>query len=132
MRLARLLDRLVDALKSARRRDRTVLAVLGAYLFVWTLYGVIAKSSQDLHPDMTELIAWSRDLAFGFPKHPPFAALVVRAWFAWFPIDDWTYYLLASLTATLALWIAWQLFADYLQPTKRVVALYLHSSISMR
>lgn len=125
MRLARLLDRLVDALKSARRRDRTVLAVLGAYLFVWTLYGVIAKSSQDLHPDMTELIAWSRDLAFGFPKHPPFAALVVRAWFAWFPIDDWTYYLLAVLTATLALWIAWQLFADYLQPTKRIVALCL-------
>jgi hypothetical protein len=99
---------------------------------VWTLYGVIAKSSQDLHPDMAELIAWSRHLAFGFAKHPPFAAVVVRAWFAWFPIDDWTYYLLASLTATLALWIAWQLFADYLQPTKRVVALYLHSSISMR
>ena len=74
---------------------------------------------------MTELIAWSRDLALGFPKHPPFAAIVVRAWFAWFPIDDWTYYLLAVLTATLALWIAWQLFADYLQPTKRIVALCL-------
>ncbi len=125
MRLARLLDRLVDALKSARRRDRTVLAVLAVYLCAWTLYGVIAKSSQDLHPDMTELIAWSRDLAFGFPKHPPFAAVVVRAWFAWFPIDDWTYYLLAVLTATLALWIAWQLFADYLQPSKRVVGLCL-------
>ena len=74
---------------------------------------------------MTELIAWSRDLAFGFPKHPPFAAIVVRAWFAWFPIDDWSYYLLAVLTATSALWIAWQLFADYLPPTKRVVGLCL-------
>ncbi|HVO92091.1 MAG TPA: glycosyltransferase family 39 protein, partial [Terriglobales bacterium] len=74
---------------------------------------------------MTELIAWSRDLAFGFPKHPPFAAIVVRGWFAWFPIDDWAYYLLATLTATTALWIAWQLFADYLPPTKRVVGLAL-------
>jgi hypothetical protein len=24
---------------------------------------------------MPELIAWSRDFAFGFPKHPPFAAI---------------------------------------------------------
>ncbi len=74
---------------------------------------------------MTELIAWSRDLAFGFPKHPPFAAIVVRGWFAWFPIDDWAYYLLAMLTATTALWIAWQLIADYLPPAKRVVGLCL-------
>jgi hypothetical protein len=124
LRLERLLDQLVDALKSARRRERTVLAVLAMYLFLWTLYGAIATSGQDLHPDMTELIAWSRDLAFGFPKHPPFAAVVVRAWFAWFPIG-WTYYLLAVLTTTSALWIAWQLFADYLPPAKRVVGLCL-------
>jgi hypothetical protein len=32
---------------------------------VWTLYGSIAKSSQDLHPDMVELISWSRDLGLG-------------------------------------------------------------------
>lgn len=125
MIFARLLDRLIDALKSVKRRELTVLIVLAAYLFAWTLYGVLAKSSQDLHPDMTELIAWSRNLAFGYPKHPPFAAIIVRAWFAWFPIEDWTYYLLAVLTATSALWIAWQLFADYLPPTKRIVALCL-------
>jgi hypothetical protein len=109
----------------ARQRDQAVLVVLGAYLLVWTLYGVIAKSSQDLHPDMTELIAWSRDLALGFPKHPPFAAIVVRGWFAIFPITDWTYYLLAILTPTLALWIAWQQFTDYLNPTKCLIALVL-------
>lgn len=102
-----------------------MLVALAGYLFVWTLYGVIAKSSQELHSDMTELIAWSRDLAFGFPKHPPFAAIIVRGWFAWFPIDDWAYYLLAMLMATTTLWTAWQLFADYLSPTKRVVGLCL-------
>jgi len=120
LELARPPDRLIGALESA-----AVLTVLAGYLSVWTLYGIIAKSNQDLHSDMTELIAWSRDLALGFPKHPPFAAMVVRAWFAWFPIYDWSYYLLAVLTATLALWIAWQLFADYLPPTKRVVGLCL-------
>lgn len=121
----RLLDRFVDALTNSKRRDRAVLAALAGYLLVWTAYGVIAKSSQDLHSDMTELIAWSRDLSFGFPKHPPFAALVVRGWFVWFPIEDWSYYLLAMLTATASLWIAWQLFADYLPPAKRVIGLCL-------
>lgn len=119
------LDRFINALTDPRQRDRTVLAVLFGYLLVWTLYGLIAKSNQDLHPDMTELIAWSRDLALGYPKHPPFAAVVVRGWFALIPITDWTYYLLAILTATLALWIAWQLFADYLNPTKSLIALAL-------
>jgi hypothetical protein len=121
----RLLDRLIDALTSARRQDRSVLAALTGYLVVWTLFGVIEKSNQDLHPDMTELIAWSRDLALGFPKHPPFAAVVVRGWFAWFPITDAAYYLLAILMATTALGIAWQLYADYLSPLKRVLALCL-------
>jgi hypothetical protein len=121
----RLLDRLISSLSDLAQRDRSVLTLLGGYLLVWTLYGVISKSSQDLHPDMTELIAWSRDLALGFPKHPPFAAVVVRGWFALFPIADWAFYLLAILTATLALWIAWQQFAEYLDPTKCLVALCL-------
>jgi len=119
------LDRFIEAFTDTQQRDRTVLAVLGGYLLVWTLYGVIAKGSQDLHPDMTELIAWSRDLALGYPKHPPFAAIVVRGWFAIFPIADWAYYLLAILTSTITLWIAWQQFTDYLNPTKCLIALVL-------
>ena len=121
----RLFDSLTDALTDLEQRDRSVLVVLGAYLLTWTLYGVIAKGSQDLHTDMTELIVWSRDLALGYPKHPPFAAIVVRGWFALFPVTDWSYYLLAILTPTLALWIAWQQFEDYLDPTKCLVALCL-------
>ncbi len=119
------IDRLIAALTDPKQGDRSVVLVLAAYLLVWTLYGVVAKSNQDLHPDMGELIAWSRDLALGFPKHPPFAAIVVRAWFALFPVADWAYYLLAMLTATVALWIAWELYADYLNRTKRFVALCL-------
>jgi hypothetical protein len=34
-------------------------------------YGSIARSSQDMHPDMAELILWSRDLSLGYLKHPP-------------------------------------------------------------
>jgi 4-amino-4-deoxy-L-arabinose transferase-like glycosyltransferase len=119
-------DRFLIAFTDPSRRDHAVLAALSGYLLVWTLYGVEAKSNQDLHPDMTELIAWSRDLALGFPKHPPLAAIVVRGWFAIFPISDWAYYLLGITTATATLWIAWHLFGDYLKtPTKRAVALLL-------
>src|SRR5689334_6660229 len=90
--VSRAFDRFIIAFTDPSRRDHAVLTVLGGYLLVWTLYGVVAKSNQDLHPDMTELIAWSRDLALGFPKHPPFAAIMVRGWFAIFPLRDWAYY----------------------------------------
>jgi hypothetical protein len=121
----RAFDQFIIAFTDASRRDHAVRGVLGGYLLVWTLYGVVAKGNQDLHPDMTELIAWSRDLALGFPKHPPFAAIVVRGWFAILPLRDWAYYLLGISTATAALWIAWQLFGDYLNPKKRLVALLI-------
>ena len=52
--------RLRDALLRPAGREHMVLKVLAAYVLVWTLYGTIAKGSQGLHPDMTELIAWSR------------------------------------------------------------------------
>jgi 4-amino-4-deoxy-L-arabinose transferase-like glycosyltransferase len=107
------------------RRERAVLASLAAYLLLWTIYGTIAKSSQGLHYDMTEVIAWSRDLSLGYLKHPPLAAGIVWAWFSVFPIAEWSYYLLAMLMPTVALWFAWRLSADYLDVEKRVVALAL-------
>ena len=128
MRLANPLaaiGRLFDALTDPARRERTALRALLVYAALWTLYSVIAKSSQDLHYDMVEQIAWSRDLALGYLKHPPLAAWLVRGWFDIFPVADWSYYLLAILVATLALWISWRLFADYLDAEKRVAALAL-------
>ena len=112
------------ALIDPARRERAVLVSLAAYLVLWTIYGTIAKSSQGLHPDMTELIAWSRNLAWGY-KHPPLAALIVRLWFSLFPVAEWSYYLLAMLMPTLALWIVWRLSADYLDIEKRVIGLAL-------
>ena len=116
--------RLHDALTDPARRERNVLLALVAYALVWTLYGTIAKSSQGLHPDMTELIAWSRDLAWGF-KHPPLAAALVWLWFKIFPVAEWSYYLLAMLMPATALWIVWRLSADYLDVEKRVAGLAL-------
>jgi len=120
-----LFERLLAALADPARRDRALTAALIGYAAVWTLYGVIAKSSQDVHYDMAEQHALSQQLAFGHDKHPPFAAAVVRAWFALFPRTDWAYYLLAVATATMALWIAWRISARFLDGEKRVLGLAL-------
>jgi hypothetical protein len=125
----RLLDRpvksLLAALADPARRERNVVVVLAAYCGLWTLYGAVAKGSQDVHFDMGEMIAWSREIAWGTPKHPPLGAWLVRAWFSVFPLADWAYYLFAMALATLGLWIAWRISARYLDGEKRVLGLAL-------
>jgi len=124
MRLLKPIDALRAALTDPARSERAVLLSLAAYALMWTLYSTIAKASQGLHPDMTEIVAWSRDLSWGY-KHPPLAAAMVRLWFSVFPVAEWSYYLLAMLMPALALWIVWRLAADYLDAEKRVAGLAL-------
>ena len=123
-RLARI-ERLFDALADPARGERTAVAALLGYVALWTLYGTIAKGSQDIHADMSEQFALGRELALGYPKHPPLAMAVVRAWFAVFPTADWAYYLLAMVNVGLALWIIWRLCARFLDGEKRVLGLAL-------
>src|ERR1051326_624961 len=119
------LDRLAAALVDPARRERTAIELLVAYVAVWTLYGVLAKGSQDVHFDMGEAVVWSREPALGYSKHPPLSAWVVKAWFTIFPLADWAYYLLAMSLAGLALWVAWVLSARWLDGEKRVAGLAL-------
>jgi Dolichyl-phosphate-mannose-protein mannosyltransferase len=118
-------ERLLDALVDPSRRERAVPALLAGYAAVWSLYGAIAKGSQDLHFDMGEMVAWSREITFGTPKHPPLPAWLARAWFSIFPLQDWAYYLLAILMATAALWVAWKASERYLDGEKRPLGLAL-------
>ncbi len=122
---AQWLERLLESLIDPRRRERAVLAWLAGYAGLWSVYGAIAKGSQDIHFDMGEMVAWSREVTFGTPKHPPLPAWLVGAWFEVFPLQDWAYYLFATLMATAALWIAWRVSARYLDDEKRVVGLAL-------
>jgi 4-amino-4-deoxy-L-arabinose transferase-like glycosyltransferase len=124
-RMAGALEHLCAALTDPARCERNVLVVLAFYVAIWTLYGVIAKASQDLHFDMTEIVGWAREPALGYPKHPPLAAYVVRLWFLVFPYANASYYLLAIALAALSLWFAWKIAGDYLDAEKRVIALAL-------
>jgi len=125
MHLFHTVHALREALVNPVQRERNICAALVAYLVLWTIYGTIAGSSGGLPTDMTEVIAWSRDLSFGYLKHPPLAAWLVRLWFSVFPVAEWSYYLLALLMPTTAMWIAWRLLADYLDIEKRVFGLAL-------
>src|ERR1700741_3685849 len=102
------LERLFDALTDPARCERTMALFLAGYVAIWSLYATIAKSSQDIHTDMGEIVAWAHDAGLGTPKHPPLAAWLVRAWFSVLPRQDWAYYLFAMLVATVALWITWR------------------------
>ena len=120
-----LMERLLDSLTDPERRERSVAAALLCYVALWTLYGILAKASQDIHVDMSEQFALARELALGYPKHPPLTMAVVRAWFAVFPAADWAYYLLAMANVGLTLWIVWRLMARFVDGEKRVVGLAL-------
>ena len=121
--LFRQCEALLDALTDPRRRNRTVVLLLAAYCAVWTLYAVISRFSQDLHFDMGEMIAWSREVGLGTPKHPPLPAWLVRAWFAIFPLQEWAYFLFSMVTAATGLGIAWATFGRYLDDRKRAIGL---------
>lgn len=117
--------RLVDALADERRGPRTAAALLAVYALLWWAYALIAKSTQSIHFDMGEVFAWSTELSYGYPKHPPFPAWVAAAWFAVFPRADWAYYLLATTSVAVALWFIWLIAARFVAGDKRAVALVL-------
>src|SRR5436190_15394685 len=62
-RQIQLVERLLDNLNDPTRRERTAALLLVGYAAVWTLYGVIAKGSQDIHTDMSEQFVLGRELA---------------------------------------------------------------------
>ena len=125
MRLLAPFERMLDALTDPVRRERAVVWLLTAYCAAWSLYGALAKGSQDVHFDMGEMVAWSRDAGIGTPKHPPLAAWLVGTWFKFFPHQDWAYYLFAIVLATFALWVAWRVSEGYLEGEKRIAGLLL-------
>src|SRR5277367_1023550 len=127
--MAKILDRLsgvfsgiVDALCDPRRQRWTMVALAAAYGVAWFVYGVVAKSSQDLNADLAEMTVWGQEPALGYPKHPPLLAYVVRAWFAVFPQADWAFTLLAALTLSAGLYLAFEVCGLWLDGEKRAAA----------
>jgi 4-amino-4-deoxy-L-arabinose transferase-like glycosyltransferase len=116
---------LVDGLCDPQRQRRAMLALAAAYGAAWFAYGTVAKSSQDLNADLAEMVVWAHEPALGYPKHPPLLAYVIRAWFAVFPQADWAFLLLAALTLSAGLYLAFELCGLWLEGEKRAAVPFL-------
>src|SRR2546423_14597706 len=110
--------RVIDGLADPTRRRRAALAFAVGYGALWFVYAWIAKSSQDINADMGEMVVWTRELALGYPKHPPLLAYVLWAWFKIFPLADWAYLLLAVATVSAGIFLAIELCAQWLAREK--------------
>jgi len=123
------LTRLVEALSDPARQRRAAFTVVLGYAVLWTIYGLIAKSSQDLHADTTEMVVWMREPALGYPKHPPFPVWVMWCWFRLFPLADWSVILLQVVNASLAIYLAFELAGEWLEREKRAAVPFLLAAI---
>ena len=121
--------RLIEALADPARRRRAALVFCIGYGALWFVYGVIAKSSQDLNADMGEMVVWTRELALGYPKHPPLLAYVLWAWFKVFPLTDWAYLLLAVVIVSAGIFLAIELSAEWLAREKLAAVPFLLAAI---
>ena len=119
------IDRFLDTLCDPHTRDRAAAQFLVLYAVLWAIYWLISRATRDMNADMAEMVIWTRELALGYPKHPPFPAGVLWLWFAIFPVTDWAYTLLAVLTVTLGIYFAFKLAAEWLQGEKLASVLFL-------
>ncbi len=122
-------ERIFDALIDPARRARTVAALICGFVAAWTLFGVISLGSEDVHPDIVQSLQWARGQEVEY--HPPLLGWTVKFWFAVFPVADWAAYLLAAANVGVTLAICWLLFSDWLDDSKRVVALAMLTLIPL-
>src|SRR5436189_5922432 len=121
--------RVIDGLADPARRRRAALVFVLGYGALWFVYGVIAKSSQDINADMGEMVVWTRELALGYPKHPPLLAYILWGWFKVFPLADWAYLLLAVVTVSAGIFLAVELCAEWLAHEKLAAVPFLLAAI---
>lgn len=124
-RVSAAIDNWVAAASDPGRQQGAVLQTLAGYAAIWTLYRMVSTIPRDLNPDVTELYAWARDLAFGYDKHPPFSAAVAKVWLALLPVSDLTFHLLATCNIALTLYIAWRTMLRYMDGEKSAFGLLL-------
>jgi 4-amino-4-deoxy-L-arabinose transferase-like glycosyltransferase len=105
--------------------DRAVLILLALCVAVWTAFQVVAYTGTDLHPDVVEVFAWGQHPYFGYHKHPPLGALMAAAWFAIFPVTDWSAHLMAMSNGALALFCVDLIARRYVTGDKRLLLLLL-------
>jgi len=99
--------------------------LLIGFVAVWQAYFVIAYAGGDLHPDVLETWTLGRTLEWGYAKHPPLMGWVARAWTSVFPLENWSFQLLALTNSAIALWIVDLITRRFVRGDKRMIVLLL-------
>ena len=100
-------------------------AFLVGFVAIWTLTLVLAYWNAGLHPDVLETWSVGRDWAWGNAKHPPLMGWVVHGWTLIFPKADWSFQLLATVNAAVALWSVDLIARRFVRGDKRLIVLLL-------
>jgi 4-amino-4-deoxy-L-arabinose transferase-like glycosyltransferase len=98
---------------------------LVGFVAAWMAYLQLAYLSGDLHPDVVEAWSLGRSLAWGSIKHPPLTGWIARAWTTVFPVQDWSFHLLAMTNAAIALWLVDRITRRFAGGDKRGIVLLL-------
>lgn len=100
-------------------------AFLVGFVVIWTLTLVLAYWNAGLHPDVLETWSAGRDWVWGNAKHPPLMGWVPHGWTLFFPKTDWSFQLLATVNAAVALWSVDLITRRFVRGDKRLIVLLL-------
>jgi len=89
---------------------------LFTHLVIWTFIPSITNHNLPL--DTIEALAWGSNLDWGFNKHPPLSALIVKLFYQIFGSQDWAYYLLSQLFVVTAFYFVFKLSKEILNTEK--------------
>jgi 4-amino-4-deoxy-L-arabinose transferase-like glycosyltransferase len=99
--------------------------LLIGFIAVWLAFLATAYFGGDLHPDVLETWTLGRSIEWGYSKHPPLMGWVARAWTSVFPLNNWSFQLMALTNSALALWAVDLITRRFARGDKRIVVLLL-------
>jgi 4-amino-4-deoxy-L-arabinose transferase-like glycosyltransferase len=100
-------------------------ALLAGFIVVWVSTLVLAYWNAGLHPDVLETWSVGREWVWGNAKHPPLMGWVAHGWMSIFPKTDWSFQLLATVNAAIALWSVDLIVRRLARGDKRLIVLLL-------
>ena len=82
-----------------------------SHFAIWVLIPTI--SNDNLPLDTIEALAWGSNLDWGFNKHPPLSAFVVKVFYQIFGNQEWAYYFLSQLFVVSTFFIIFKFSEDF-------------------
>jgi len=91
--------------------NKSLIFFLFAHLIIWTLVPTISNTNLPL--DTIEALAWGTNLDWGYNKHPPVSAWLVKGIFKIFGNQDWAYYFLSQLFVVVSFFVVFKFSEDF-------------------